>query len=259
MTRDEALAEAQALQEQFNPRTGDWLSDAKLILLRFLRDVFHQAPREVAGQLGKKGPSFHWEESDSETELFISDKNTLDTDTVGARPAIIVSRGSFKYGNIAIDQMLRTEPSTGVRVHTDLMSGVYTVHCVAEDGRVAEILAQFAARAIRVYRRELQRAGFHLIGNDLIIGEETDAGALFGPDVDSKYRDVPVLVPAHYQDMWTVTPNAVVLAGVKFKLLAVAARFGGGLVDPDSVDEQGRPIEGHPHVTVIEWTLPEGP
>lgn len=257
MTREEELAAAQALQEQYNPRTGDWLSDGKLILLRFLRDLFFQMPREQPGTSGRRGPSFHWEEDDSVSELVISDKNSLDTDSVGARPAIIVSRGDFQFGNIAIDQLLRQTAHDGKRVHTDLVAGSYTIHCVASEGRVAEILAVIVARALRVFRRELQRAGYHLIGNVVGVGQESDANEVLGQDADSKYRQVAVSFPVYYQDAWTVTPQAELLQRISFKLLAVAARFDGGLVDPDSVDEQGRPIEGHPHVIVLEWTLPE--
>lgn len=255
MTRAEDQAANEALWERHNPRTGDWVSDGKLVLLRFLRLVFHETPREGATS-GRKGPSFHWEADPSVSELVISDKNTIATDSLGRRPAIIVGRGEQKYGNIAFDHMQSMSPSTGVRKHTDLVAGSYVMHCIAEEGRVAEILAAYVAKMLRIFRRELQKAGFHLVGTHLTVGEETDAGSLFGSDSDTKYRQVPVIFPAYYQDNWVVSPLERRLEQITTKLLAVATKFGGGLVDPSSVDETGRPIEESDLVIIAEWTVP---
>jgi hypothetical protein len=255
MTRAEDQAANEALWEQHNPRTGDWVSDGKLVLLRFLRQVFHETPREDATS-GRRGPSFHWEADPSVSELTISDKNTIATDSLGRRPAIIVGRGSFQYGNISFDHMQSLSASTGVRKHTDLVAGSYVIHCVAEEGRVAEILSMYVTRALRVFRRELQKAGYHLIGTHISVGEESDAGSLFGTDSDTKYRQVPVTFPVYYQDNWVVSPVERRLEQITAKLLAVATRFGGGLVDPSSVDESGRPIEESDLVIISEWTVP---
>lgn len=259
MTRAEDLAERQQLYEQYNPRTGDWVSDGKLILLRFLRDLFYQTPREQSGESGRRGPSFHWEADDSVTELIVSDRKSLDTNSLGSRPAIIVSRGSFQYGNVSIDHLLTRDHATGHRSHTDLVSGSFNIHCVAEQGRTAEILAAYVAKSLRVFRRELQRAGFHLIGTQISVGEETGAGDLFGADAGSKYSMVTVSFPVYYQDAWTVDPVARQLQHLTVRVLAVATRFRGGLIDPDSVDEEGRPVEGSDAVLVAQWTVPTDP
>jgi hypothetical protein len=258
MTRAEDQAFNEALWESHNPRTGDWVSDGKLVLIRFLRQVFHETPR-VDATSGKMGPSFHWEADPSVSELSILDKNSLSTDSLGRRPAIIVGRGEFRYGNISIDHMQSMSPSTGETKFTDLVQGSYVLHCVASNGRVAEILAMYVARAVRVFRRELQKAGYHLIGTHISVGEESDAGELMGPDSKSTYRQVPVVFPVYYQDNWAITPDERLLQELSVKLLAVATKFGGGLVDPDSVDEEGRPVEGHDLVIVSEWVLPTSP
>jgi len=255
MTRAEDQAANEALWESHNPRTGDFISDGKHVLLRFLRQVFFETPRE-SGTSGRRGPSFHWEADPSATELVISDKNSLDTSSLGTRPAVIVGRREFQYGNIAFDHMQTTNAAAGVRKHTDLVAGSYVVHCVASEGRVAEILAMYVTRALRVFRRELQKAGYHLIGTHISVGEESNAGELFGQDSSSKYRQVPVVFPVYYQDNWTVTEEERLLQEISMKLLAVATKFGGGLVDPDSVDEQGRPVEESDLVIVVEWTVP---
>ncbi len=245
-----------AIWEQYNPRTGNWLSDTKDILIRFLQDVFHQ---QVPGQ-----NNFHFEPGaaseqgstdEPATELIISDQDSVNTDSVEKRPALILSRGPFAYSNTSMDQLLSLDISTGVRKHTDLLAGSFVVNCISRKGLEAERLALMVAELIRVYRRQLQKAGFFLIGAQVNVGVESPAGSLVTGDSAEDFVVVQTSFPIFYQNSWTVTPNAALLDAINLKVLSVAVRFDGTPSVPGSVDSNGIPIEGNDGVIVQAWTV----
>lgn len=252
--RQDSLEANYALWEQYNPRTGNWLSDTKDILIRFLQDVFHQFP---PGQ-----NCFHFEPGtgtelgstdEAATELIISDQGPINTDTVEKRPALILSRGPFAWGNTSLDQMLVTDFGSGKRTHTDLLSGSFTVNCVSRTGLEAEKLGLLVSKLIRIYRRQLQKAGFFYIGSEINVGVESPPGALLAGDSAEDFVVVPVSFPIFYQESWTYEPLADLLAEISAKTLSVSVRFDGTPSIPGSVDENGVPIEGEDGVIVQAW------
>ncbi len=244
-----------ALVEQYNPRTGNWLSDAKDILLRFLQDFFYQMP---AGD----SDLFHFEPGEdqggteeAETELIISDQGPINTDTVEKRPALIVSRGPFAWANTSLDQLLSLSFRSGTRTHTDLLTGSFVVNCVARQGLEAERLAVLVSKGIRIFRRNLQQAGFFQVGHLVQIGVESPAGALVSGDSDEDFINVPVTFPVFYQESWTVEQEAEILRRIQFKAYHVARRYDGSLISPDSLDDDGNPVEGADGVILHTWTF----
>lgn len=236
--------------EQYNPRTGNFLSDTKDILLRFFQDVFHQMPVGTG--------DFHFEPDDEKaSELIISDKGTVNTSTVEKRPALILSRGAFAWGNTSLDQFLKLDIPTGVRTHTDLLAGSFTVHCVSRSGLEAEKLALLVHKWLRIYRRQLQKAGFFYIGHIGQIGEESPAGTLLAGDSAEDFVQVQVNFPVYYQESWTVEPNAPLLNAIQLTVLSILKRFDGSPLVPGSVDEDGNPIDGEDGVIVQAWLVQE--
>lgn len=244
--------------EQYNPNTGNWLSDTKDILLRFFQDVFSQQP---PGQ-----NSFHFEPGAADelgstdekvSELIISDQGPVGTDSVEKRPAIILSRGPFAYANTSLDQMLLVDFGTGKRTHTDLLSGSFVVNCVSRSGLEADKLALMVAKLIRIYRRQLQKAGFFYIGAQINIGTESPAGSLVSGDSTEDFVVVPVSFPVFYQESWTVEPNAALLKAINAQVLSIVARYDGSPTVPGSVDENGVPIAGAEGVIVQAWLVEE--
>ena len=245
-----------ALQEQYNPRTGNWLSDTKDILLRFLQDLFFQMPPGSGCYHFQPGQEKGSTDSET-TELIISDAGSVNTDSVEKRPAIIISRGPFAYGNTSLDQLLKKEPGVGheERVHTDLLSGSFVLNCVSRAGLEAEEVALIVAKAIRIYRRELQKAGFFQIGSMVQVGTETPAGALVSGDSDEDFINVPVSFPIFYQESWIVEKEAQLLEAISVTIQYVARQWDGSLLVPGSVDQDGNPIEGSDGVIVQAWTI----
>jgi hypothetical protein len=243
-----------AAWELYNPRTGDWLGDTKDILLRFLQDVFFKM------EPGKG--CFHFEPNrelggtdEGTTELILTDTGPVNTDSVEKRPAIIVSRGAFSYGNTSLDQMLDYDISTGKRTHTDLLSGYFVLNCVSRAGLEAERLALITAKVIRIYRRELQKAGFFQIGSLVQVGTETPAGSLVEGDSAEDFINVPVSFPTYYQESWTWERDAALLTGINTKILAINAMYNGDPAVPGSIDVNGVPIEGAEGVIVQPWQV----
>jgi hypothetical protein len=245
-----------AIWEQYNPRTGNWLSDTKDIILRFLQDVFFQMP---AGS-----QSFHFQpghepgSTDEETtEIILSDAGSLNTDSMERRPGIIISRGPMAYGNTSLDQLLKHEPGLmhNTKVRTDLLAGSFVVNCVSRKGLEAETVALIVAKAIRYYRNLLQKAGFFHIGALVQVGAETPPGALVSGDAAEDFINVPVSFPVYYQESWTVEKDAPLLAALTLKTEYVVRQFDGSLLNPGCIGVDGHPIEGSDGVIVQSWKL----
>ena len=245
-----------AIWEQFNPRTGNWLGDTKDILLRFLQDIFFQMPRGQGCYHFEPGQETGSTDEEN-TEIVITDSGTVNTDTVEKRPAIIVSRGPFAYGNTSLDHLLRFEPSISgnTRVHTDLLTGSFVINCLSREGLEAEEIALIVSKAIRIYRRLLQKAGFFHIGTLVQVGAETAAGALVSGDSDEDFINVPVSFPVYYQESWTIETQAELLRCLSLTTEYVAKQFDGSLLVPGSVDSEGNPIEGSDGVIIQTWTV----
>lgn len=247
-----------AIWEQYNPRTGNWLSDTKDILIRFFQDVFHQEPPGQGRFHFEPGAADEQGSTDEKaTELIISDQGPINTDSVEKRPALILSRGPFAYANTSLDHLLLQDFGTGKRTHTDLLSGSFVVNCVSRTGLEAEKLALTVGKLIRIYRRQLQKAGFFYIGAQINIGTETPAGALVAGDSAEDFILVPVSFPVFYQESWTVDPNSALLKAISTTVLSTTVRFDGSPAVPGSVDENGIPIEGAEGVIVQAWLVEE--
>jgi len=130
------------------------------------------------------------------------------------------------------------------------------INCVSRVGLEAETVATIVMKAIRVYRRELQKAGFFHIGTMVQVGSETPAGALVQGDSDEDFINVPVSFPVYYQESWTVQKEAQVLNAISLKVEYVARQFDGSLLYPESVDGQGNLIPGADGVIIQAWTVP---
>jgi hypothetical protein len=108
---------------------------------------------------------------------------------------------------------------------------------------------------LRIYRRQLQKAGFFHIGIEVNIGVESPPGSLLQGDPAEDFVVVPVSFPVFYQDSWTAEPDAEILRSISTKILAVQAQFDGSPLVPGSVDENGIPIEGADGVIVQNWLV----
>jgi hypothetical protein len=252
-------AEFEALVQTYNPRTGNWLSDTKDILLRFLMDFFNGMP---AGE-----GLFHYEPESGaadeikatdeiETELIIGVAGAINTRTIEKRPAIVISRGPFGYGDTSLDALLSIDATTSTETRTDLLSGSFTIHCISRVGEEAERLALLVAKGVRAYRVHLQQAGFFNIGIRIQVGAESPANTLLGGDSDEDFVMVSVTFPVAYEESWTYEfPNAETLAAIEMTTYVVLRDFDGDLLYPDALDEEGNPDPSSEGVTIDTWLI----
>lgn len=251
--KSDAIAARTAVIRTYYPLSNNILSDTKDILLKFLRHYFAQ---QAAGEFKytQEEDLFTGGTSEIATELIITDSGTIGTDTVEKRPAIIVSRTPFRYANLGLDNLLSHNYKTGKRVHTDMLTGQFTINCISRIGLEAETLAMSVAKACKFYRRELQKYGFFQIGQAVTVGTETPANAFMGGDSDEDFINVPVVLPMSYQETWSLTPDSTTLSSVNVTINSIARKLNGSLLFPDSIDSNGEVNSSSNGVLVQRWT-----
>jgi hypothetical protein len=257
MSRADDIAARDVLVLQANPRTGNWLSDTKDILLRFLQEYFAlQTPGEGMFHFSRGNISGNLGPTDEEnTEVIITDAGSLGTEAVEKRPAIILSRGPFAYANTALDNFLTQAEDAEKRTHTDLLLGSFVINCVSRNGLEAEKLALMVGKAIRIHRRRIQLAGFFQIGQRIRIGSETGANQLVSGDSEEDFISVAVTFPVYYQETFSVETTASALAKITATIYSVAKKFDGSLLVPDSYNEDGTINPSSDGVVVSSWTV----
>lgn len=198
--------------------------------MTFLKDYFSKNPQGKFRFTGSDTP-------ESELDIFdmAADKKRINE----KRPALITQRGPMSWGRIGLDQLRSLNMSTGREVHSDLMSGTMTIHCISREGLEAERLSWEVLFALKSFRKELQRRGLFDAGQDAQLGAESPPGAIFGSDVDAHTVDVPVYSPFYIQLTWTME-HAVKrpINKLLIKTTAVNRATGKGVVDLDGVDQQ---------------------
>lgn len=182
------------------------------LVLRFLQGLFNHLPEG----------SYHWEPDKKTTEIIITDQATVESEVVQKRPAILVTRGPAQFANLALDQLMSMNLMTGQRVHSDLISGNFTLQCVGGNGVEAQHVAWLAMRGLVEYKRLLLKYwqlededgepmytfGFHKIAEPPMIGSETAPGSVISGAADHEYILVPIQVPYYLQWTWRVTPTS---------------------------------------------------
>lgn len=182
------------------------------IFVRFLQIVF------ASFEEGK----YRWCLDQDNTEIIISDQSTLSRETAEQRPAILVARGSASFSNLSLDQFAgpsydkagkfvpNSDPASGAKRHTDLVSTSCVYNCLSSEGVEAQRIAWIAAMATRRLKKSLMHAGIHRVGEEVTVGAETPPGAIVQTD-EREIILVPVTVPFYFQDFWTVEPADKVL------------------------------------------------
>jgi hypothetical protein len=165
------------------------------LFVRFLQVVFHTF---------EKG-AYRWEPDLELTDIVISDQGMIGNPVVEKRPAIICMRGPAMWSNVSMDQFKSFDFQTGTRHHTDLIASSMIYDCVAKEGLEAQRIAWIAAYATRTLKRNLMKAGLHRVGENVDIGQESDAGSILG-DSGKELQLVPVSVPFFFQDSYSIGP-----------------------------------------------------
>lgn len=252
-TRQTAINARVAEVLKYNPVSGNYLSDAKDVLLKFLQEFFYQMPRNK--NLFHFDPGEGWQTDELTSEVIITDSGAMNTDTLEKRPAIIVSRNQFAYANLGLDNLVKVTGVNDLRTHSDLLQGSFSINCVSKLGLEAEKLALLVTRALKSHRRLLQQAGFFQIGQNITVGPENPAASIFPGDSDEDYVLVTVTFPCYWQDVWSVNPTGLtVINSIKLTVNSIERKFDGSLLYPDSINSNGTINESSNGVIVQTWT-----
>jgi hypothetical protein len=167
--------------------------------LTFLRDFFTSMPR---GQ-----GLFHFSgNEDAASELHITDQAAVLKTILEKRPSLVIQRGALGWGNLGLDQRKDLNLRDSREVHSDMLTGTMTIHCISRVDLEAERLAWNVLFAIKSLKAELQKRGIFEVGREGQLGTVTPPGALVGGDVDTHTVDVPVYSPFYAQITWAVKP-----------------------------------------------------
>lgn len=178
----------------YDGETGSW---ANYLILCFVQGLFNHFPKTF----------YRWEPDDEDSSIVITEESPVDRDAVQKRPHLVVMRGAFEWAGLALDKMRNTNTMTGERVHTDLVPGHTTVHCIAEVGREATRIAEIVWRGANRHKRLLQKVGgFHHVGQGGSVGPETSPGMLVRGSSEHEAVMVDVLLPWYMQPTWRETP-----------------------------------------------------
>lgn len=151
---------------------------------------------------------FHWEPAHEESEIIITAEAPLDREVVEKTPSIVVVMGPYQNAGMMIDNLVEQNFRTGVKLHSDLISGYLVIYALAANDVVASRIAQAAERHTRIFRRLLEsEGGFHAIARSpCSINPPSPPGAIINGSPDSLFM-VQANIPFQFQWSWTTEPH----------------------------------------------------
>ena len=208
------------------------------VYLLFLQGLFQQFP----------SGSYHWSDSEEDSEIMITDQAPIPRDRIEQRPALVTMRGPAQFANMSLDQLRNVNAQTGARDHTDLIPCTMSINCIAKQGLEAQRIGWIVMRHIRIFKRLLQRNNMHKVGDEVSISAETPPGALVSPESDSETVMVVVSSPFFFQWNERITPtDAPLVAAIEAHLEARLQPQNTYLTQPFEKDFLPRPtIRGIP-------------
>jgi len=81
-----------------------------------------------------------------------------------------------------------------------LINAAFTINCIAREGAEARKLAYYVFRLVPVFEKVLQKMGIHGVVNNLVVGQETSAGALVQGSSMPEWKLVAVQAPFLIKD-----------------------------------------------------------
>ena len=164
--------------------------------VRFIQGLFSAAPKGW----------YHWELSNEETDIIITDENPIKIDTLGKRPCITCTRAPVALYTLGLDDMLSYDMATGARRKSVLIPGTMTVNCCSRVPLEAEQLAWIVSENLWMLRDVLRQWGFYDVGRNLAIGAPSPAGSIVSNDSGDEWYVVSITSPFQIARISQVTP-----------------------------------------------------
>lgn len=172
------------------------LRHVRVVFLRFCQGLFWQAPPG----------SYHWNEDDQKTEIYISSENKIDPDMINMRPGLHFTRGPVQFYSLGIDDLVSYDMQLDQKEKGVLVPGTMTINCVSRNDQETEDLAWIVAEHLWLLRGLLMKAGFFEIGRQPQIGSPSPAGSIVANDMGEEFYATPVTIPWQFARNSKLTP-----------------------------------------------------
>lgn len=151
--------------------------DAKRVFLSFAQSLFAE------------NPAFTWNIDPKVTGIIIGDKHFINNPLIEFKPAIIVSRGSMRWGQHTIDQRMDYNLTTLDKKISDIVYGSVVFNVLSKSEYAAERLADYLFLKLTGHRDQFRKNGVNNIlqiqlGDSVILKSQTDV----------EYTNIPISV-----------------------------------------------------------------
>jgi|GEM_PF-3871665 len=168
--------------KHFNP--GKYVKD---IFIMYLREMF----KRNADQIGLEGVDG--------SSITIVEEAGYDSESIGERPVILVSRGAWRFAGTNPNRIASFRREDNMKTYTDLINVPILFRCGSRSGLEAEYIASVAANLISMDSRALTTLGIHSITSPLVGNEGVS-------QEHPELRIVPVQFNSSVQSFWTARP-----------------------------------------------------
>jgi len=181
-----------------------------IMLTGFFRDLLvrHFQPENIQS---RDLANYIWRE-DMTTGILIESIHRWRGDLAEKRPAILIKRNQYSNTRMTIGDQAGTD-AQGNRQYVTWWTGSHTLFCIHASGANAEVLATEAQREIT------QSAPMILQTLGLFRLVVTDVGAISEIEEAKESFVIPVNVTWAYQELWTITQEALRLRSVGLSTL----------------------------------------
>ena len=181
-----------------------------IMLTGFFRDLLvrHFQPENIQS---RDLANYIWRE-DMTTGILIESIHRWRGDLAEKRPAILIKRNQYSNTRMTIGDQAGTD-AQGNRQYVTWWTGSHTLFCIHASGASAEVLAT------EVQREITQSAPMILQTLGLFRLVVTDVGAISEIEEAKESFVIPVNVTWAYQELWTITQEALRLRSVGLSTL----------------------------------------
>lgn len=188
----------------------DPLTQLRMLYVAFVQGLFAAAPPG----------NYHWSSDNERTEIYIVGEGAINSDTIGARPAISFTRGPVQFYSLGQDDMLSFQFDTGQKTKGVLIPGVMSINCVSRNTLECDKIAFVVAEHIWLLRERLIGSDlFFEIGRQPQISSPSPAeGIVAGDNAEGWYATV-VSSPFQFPRMSQYTPlNQAIVQSIELQI-----------------------------------------
>ena len=167
---------------------------------------------DILQRFFKQDPDFPYEDNQDKTKILVADIHGVDKKNVEQYPAVLVARGTMRYGQVGIGDRASSSWSTKNApqpsdTYGSLVNGNIICHCVSYEGIEAERIATKVAQFLEMTKQDIGKY-LKIKIQDVAVGGES-----LLKDWPPGLVDVPVSFNYTYGVMWKITDLDTIIRG----------------------------------------------